>query len=242
MLLHHRRIWDDRPLLRAVYRDLYDRMIRELSPVRGPTVEIGAGGGNFKEFCARAIATDITWCSWLDLVADAMRLPFAHGRVANLVMFDVFHHLPYPTRALAEMQRVLAPGGRAVLCEPYVSWLSWLPYRFLHAEPTDCRVRPLSVPDDQPVFRTDGPWASNQAIPTVLFWRNRADFESRFPLLTVRKCQALSVFVYPLSGGFERHPLLPRIAWRAAWAIERCVLPLARWCGFRCLVVLERRT
>ncbi len=215
-------------------------MIRWLAPGLGPTIELGGGSGNFKEFRPDCLSSDISWHPWLDLVADATRLPFADGSVGNLVLFDVFHHLPLTARALAEAQRVLAVGGRMVMCEPYVSWASWPVYRFLHPEPTDCRVRPLDGPDDRPVFEATGAWSSNQAIPTVLFWRDRAAFESRFPLLRIRLRQALSTFVYPLSGGFEKPCLLPRFAWPVAWGIERLTAPLARWIGFRCLVVIER--
>ena len=103
-----------------------------------------------------------------------------------------------------------------------------------------CRIRPLDGPDDKPVFDSAGAWSSNQAIPTVLFWRDRERFESRFPGLAIRHRQALSTFVYPLSGGFEKPCLLPRCTWPLAWGIERATSFLARWIGFRCLVVLER--
>lgn len=240
-LLHHRRLWAQRPLLREVYYDLYRRVVGWLAPDRGPIVELGAGGGNFKEYCPDAIATDLTWCSWLDVVADGTRLPFRDAGVGNLVLFDVFHHLPFPARMLAEAQRVLASGGRLILCEPYVSWVSGPIYRLLHPEPTDTRVRPLAFDPDTPVFDVQGPWSSNQAVPTALFWRDRREFAARFPGLTVLCRQALSTFVYPLSGGFEKRCWLPRALWSLGWAIERVTAPLARWTGFRCLIVIESR-
>ncbi len=240
ILARHREVWRNRPLLRAIYRDLYARMAAWLSRDLGPTVELGGGSGNFKEFCPDCLTGDISWSPWLDFVADGMRLPLAEGSVGNIVMFDVFHHLPLPARALAEAQRVLAIGGRMILCEPYVSWVSGPLYRMFHPELTDCRVRPLECGCDEPVFNPSGAWSSNQAIPTVLFWRDRALFEARFPKLQIRCRKALSTFVYPLSGGFDKPCLLPRFAWAPAWAVERATSIFARWIGFRCLIVLER--
>ena len=118
VLERHRKIWDERPLLRQIYQDLYRRIIAHLANGLGPTVELGGGSGNFKAFYADCISSDISWSPWLDLVADGTRLPFRDGGIGNLVLFDVFHHLPYPARALAEAQRVLAIGGRMILCEP----------------------------------------------------------------------------------------------------------------------------
>ncbi|MBN1488435.1 MAG: class I SAM-dependent methyltransferase [Phycisphaerae bacterium] len=240
VLERHRAIWEQRPLLRQIYTDLYERMAAWLAEGCGPTIELGAGPGSFKTFCPAALSSDVSWCPWLDLVADAAGLPFSDGGVGNLVLFDVLHHMPRPARVLAEAQRVLAPGGRMILCEPYVSWVSWPAYRFLHGELTDCRVQPLAGDPDKPVFEPGSPWSANQAIPTILFWRDQVQLAARFPHLTIRHRQALSTFLYPLSGGFEKPCLLPRFTWPLARVIERCTGPLARWIGWRCLVVLQR--
>lgn len=240
VLLHHRQIWNRRRLLREIYHDLYQRMISWLSRKPGPTVELGAGGGNFKDYYPNTIASDITWCSWLDVVADATHLPFADGRVSNIVMFDAFHHIPYPVRLLEEARRVLAPGGRIIMCEPYMSWVSYPFYRYLHREGSNYKVKPLEMPPDQPIFPLGGPWSSNQAIPTALFWRDLSQVEQRFPCFRILHKQAMSTFIYPPSGGYEKRRLLPQFTWPLAWVIERCTEPLAPWIGFRCLVVLER--
>lgn len=51
-------------------------------------------------------------------VADMRRLPFAPGAFASVVSVHSIEHVPDPGRALAEIARVLAPGGRAVLVTP----------------------------------------------------------------------------------------------------------------------------
>ncbi len=48
--------------------------------------------------------------------ADVLRLPFADGEFRGYRADKVLHELADPAAAVAEARRVLAPGGRAVLC------------------------------------------------------------------------------------------------------------------------------
>lgn len=49
---------------------------------------------------------------------DAAVLPYADGFFGHVCSFDSLHHMHDYGRTLAEMARVLAPGGRAVFVEP----------------------------------------------------------------------------------------------------------------------------
>lgn len=48
-------------------------------------------------------------------LGDAEALPFADGAFTALLCTNAFHHYPQPERAVREMARVLAPGGRLVI-------------------------------------------------------------------------------------------------------------------------------
>ena len=67
---------------------------------------------------------------------------------------------------------MLAPGGRIVMCEPYISPMSWPVYRFFHEEPLDLGVDPLALQGSAGDGARD-PFDANQAIPTLLFGRER---------------------------------------------------------------------
>jgi ubiquinone/menaquinone biosynthesis C-methylase UbiE len=51
------------------------------------------------------------------VVGDSEHLPFPDGAFTALLCSSSFHHYPEPRLALAEMARVLAPGGRLVLAD-----------------------------------------------------------------------------------------------------------------------------
>jgi ubiquinone/menaquinone biosynthesis C-methylase UbiE len=51
--------------------------------------------------------------------ADSERLPFAAGSFDVVTCANSFHHYPHQERAVAEMHRVLRPGGRLLLIDGY---------------------------------------------------------------------------------------------------------------------------
>jgi SAM-dependent methyltransferase len=238
VLAERRAAWQERPLTRDVYHRHFEAIARELAP-GDRTVEVGGGAGLLKEALPRVIVSDVVVTRFVDFVADALRLPLMSGSVDNLILFDVLHHLPRPGQFFREAVRVLRPGGRLVMIEPYISALSRIVFRLAHPEPVDLNVDPLPQ-DDRPVFEGNGPFASNQAIPTLMFFRNLSRFEGRFPQLRLVTRYRDSVFAYPLSGGFSGRCLVPAFARRWVWAGEWMLTPLRRWMAFRMLVTLER--
>src|SRR4029077_11954364 len=50
---------------------------------------------------------------------DSERLPFPDGAFDFVTCANSFHHYPHQDRAVAEMHRVLRPGGRLLLIDGY---------------------------------------------------------------------------------------------------------------------------
>lgn len=69
--------------------------------------------------------------SVLPVQGDSERLPFATGSFDIVTCANSFHHYPHQDRAIAEMHRVLHPGGRLMLIDGYrdAPW-GWFIYDF----------------------------------------------------------------------------------------------------------------
>jgi SAM-dependent methyltransferase len=236
-LREHEREWGRRPLLRELYGDWFRLMAARLSMNEGPTIEIGAGLGLLRDVIPDVVLTDIEPTPWASEVVDGEQLPYADGAIANLLLFDVFHHLPRPARFLDEAERTLSSGGRVVLVEPYCSPVSAWAYRHFHHEPVDLDADPFA---DEPQS-SDRALDSNTALPTLAFFTHQDQLEQRWPGLRLVASERFSFIAYPLSGGYSRKALVPSAALRALRAAERMLRPLAALSAFRCLVVLERR-
>ena len=235
----HRRAWEANRQLRTLNADLYARLANELpSASLGRRIELGSGPGFAREFIPGIELTDLVRAPWHDGEASAEALPFDAGSVGALVLFDVLHHVPSPRKFFDEAVRVLAPGGRIVMCEPYISPVSYPVYKLFHEEPVDMGADPLAL------HVADGardPFDSNQGIPTLLFGRKRQAFAQAFPALSIARVEYLSGFSMPASGGFSRGPFLPWGLWSLWHRIDtRVPSALMRWMAFRMLVVLDR--
>jgi SAM-dependent methyltransferase len=233
---HNRQQWLRKPSLRAVYEDLYCRIGKSLKP--GLTLEIGGGSGNLKALRREVISSDIARYPWLDLVADAQRLPIAANSIANIVLFDVLHHLEFPMLFFREAERVLQPRGRIVMVEPAITLASGFVYRHFHREPVIMDADPFveGVPDAQ-----RDPFSSNQAIPTLIFVHAPDRLRQFVPYLAITSIDMVSLFAYPLTGGFNPWSLIPAALVRPIVAFEnRLPRSLRRALAFRIMVCLEK--
>jgi SAM-dependent methyltransferase len=167
---------------------------------------------------------------------DAHAIPFKEESLDNIVLFDVLHHLAAPAVFFRELERVLRPKGRAILMEPYVSRMSFPVYRFLHAEGMKWDTDPLL---DQP-FERKGPFEGNQAVPTLIFQKQRQRFLDAFPKLNIIREQTMDILLYPLSGGFHNPSLCPRMLWGVFGSAEDLLNPLSDYLALRLFLVLEK--
>lgn len=230
----HQRIWREKPVLRRYYeREYFQRVEKQLRP--GRTLEVGAGPGFFASYRRSDVVTDITPAPHVDRVVDVHAMPFRDWEFANVVGIDVVHHFAEPAKAFSEIARVLAPGGRLVLIEPWTGPLGFFFCRYLHHE--DC----YSI--DEPwgsVFPPGkDPMAGNATIPKTYFHDHAHELEARTGL-KVAKLETFSFFGYVATGGFTRWSLPSSLA-NLVFAAERAG-PQAFWrqCAIKALIVAEK--
>lgn len=241
LLAEHRRIWQRKSTLRRIYREEFFARLILSCRQGGISVEVGGGPGFLKEMLPGVISTDVIWCPWLDTAADAQHLPFRSTCVTNLIGLDILHHLEKPMAFLREAKRVLIPGGRLILVEPWITPFSYLVYRYLHQEDCELSARPLEG-DAIQWGRQKKAFDGNQAIPYLLFGPHAltvtsASLSSLKPLVIEPFC----LFAYLLSFGFKRVNLLPEVLYPLVSKVEQMTLPLWRsLAALRVLIVLER--
>jgi SAM-dependent methyltransferase len=233
-LAAHRRVWEHKPSLRAVYTRWFDRLHRACEP-GAPIIELGCGPGFLKDRYPDIVATD----AWLNIhadgVLDAGTLPFGDEQIAHVVMLDVFHHLPAPVQFLREAARTLRAGGRVAMIEPWLGTAGQLLFRYVHHEECDPTVDP-AAPWALP---SKDPMRGNVALP-YLYFRPGGLLESLGLPLRVIQREPFTALPWMLSGGFQRFTLLPAAAEGAVERLDRVLSLLPRLTATRCFVLIEK--
>ena len=141
--IHQERARDDQAERHAFIEEL----LAQLAPAPADVVELGAAPGDQSLALARrgykVTAFDLGQAEWSDLPEGAMAerlraggvslvigdleqppLPFADGSFDVVLLTEVLEHLrDYPGRTLADVRRILRPGGLLVLTTPNAAYL-----------------------------------------------------------------------------------------------------------------------
>jgi SAM-dependent methyltransferase len=231
-----RRVWDRKSGLRAYYeREIFNRIIAELVP--GQVLQLGSGAGFFSRYRPGMVNTDFANRYGIDVESDVHALPFAAGAFANVIGVDVLHHFGQPGQALRECTRVLRPGGRLILVEPWTGALGGLFYRHVHHE--DCLI--VDDPWTSPFAAAKSPMEGNTAIPRQILNDRRDELAAQVPGLAVRKVRYFGGASFLLTGGYQTVGL-PSWVIRPLAAIEGLIPQAAmKALGLRAMFVLERQ-
>ncbi|WP_433084681.1 class I SAM-dependent methyltransferase [Dactylosporangium sp. CA-052675] len=130
-------------LVKTRFHKLYPAAIKVLSPVqdrrlitpflnsfdldRSLVADFGCGTHRRDE---RVICMDGGSYGNVDIVTDLRRLPLADDSLAGGISIAVLEHVPDPAAHIAEMRRVLRPGGRMLVFVPFMQPFHASPYDF----------------------------------------------------------------------------------------------------------------
>lgn len=202
----------------------------------GLRVELGAGVAPMRLTYSDVLATDIVPGPGLDrtLNAEAMDLPDNSVRV--IFGQNCFHHFPHPNRFFDELERVLTPGGGAILLEPHHGPMaSFLFKRLFSTEGYDKDYPSWETPATGPMN------GANQALSYIVFERDRVEFENRHPGLSIVHQETCGNYLhYLLSGGLNFRQLCPDWGSPALDAASWLLSPFERWIALHHVVVLRK--
>ena len=121
----------DLPAFRALLRAVEARFYQDLLPLAEPVLDVGCGDGHFASVAfPRPLAAGIDPAAGVlreawqrgayHLLAQSLgnALPYPDGHFATVVSNSVLEHIPAVEPVLAEIARVLQPGGRFLFCVP----------------------------------------------------------------------------------------------------------------------------
>ncbi len=121
----------DLPAFRALLRAVEARLYQDYLPLAEPVLDVGCGDGHFA-----SVAFPLPLAAGIDPGAAVLReahdrnayrvlaqapgdtLPFADQQFATVISNSVLEHIPRVDDVLAEITRVLRPGGRFIFCVP----------------------------------------------------------------------------------------------------------------------------
>jgi len=115
-----------------------EALTRQLEPVvasfGGIALDVGSGGRPPLDSSwtrrVRRVRVDIEWQPNVDLFCNAMALPVANGSVDAVLMSEVLEHVRDPHGMVAEVHRVLRPGGTFAGSVPFLA-------QGIHGSPDD---------------------------------------------------------------------------------------------------------
>ena len=204
--LIHRHYIATNPYLQSVYRTWYNQLFEMLNFHQGMKVlELGSGSraklSHTDSLHQHLITSDVVPGLGTDMVIDSEKIPFAEASLDALLTVNVFHHFMNVDRFFSEAQRVLKPGGKIAMCEPWNSRWSSFVYRNFHHEDFKPQAG-WQLDAAGPLSRANG------AQAWIVFKRDRKLFEQKYPHLKIKVIQPHTSFNYILSGGYSLHPLV----------------------------------
>jgi hypothetical protein len=107
-------------------------------------------------------------------------------------------------------------------------------YKHLHHEPFDETVSAWETPARGRMS------TSNQAIPWIIFERDRDRFEKEFPSLRIRSVVAHNALLYILSGGMSWKAFAPVALYGFFERLDRWLCRAPRWAPLFQTIVLEK--
>jgi len=103
--------------------------------LRGKILDLGCGilpyYSLYRDHFAQTVACDYDIRGPIDVQLDASNLPFSNASFDVILMSEVIEHVPNAEKALAEINRVLKPGGLLLITWPFNYMMHEIPHDYV---------------------------------------------------------------------------------------------------------------
>ena len=232
----HKSLIKDKGFLRQIYLEWYEQIAARISENQGAVLEIGTGGGFLQDLIPELITSEVFYSTNSRLTLNGNSLPFKNNSLKNIILIDVFHHIPEPRPFLSEACRCLQEEGSLIMLEPWVTTWSKFIYANLHHEPFLPNATNWSFPPTGPLSGANG------AVPWIIFQRDRTIFEKDFPELKIADIQLTMPFRYLLSGGVSMRSLMPGWSFPFWRGLEKLLHPFMNSLAMFAYIEIRKRS
>lgn len=232
----HKQIIQKKTFLKNIYIDFYNEFKKTLETVpSGLIVEIGSGSGFIKEVIPKVITTDLFSSPNIDIVLSGTKMPFNNNSVSAFFLQNVLHHIKEPIVFLNEINRCLVKDGKVIMIEPHIGLWGKFIWSNFHHEPLDTNA-------GWEIKQEGRLTGANQALPWIIFFRDRKRFEQLFPNLKIKRLVPHTPFRYIISGGLSMKQLLPSFTYNFVKFVELMCSPLNNHLGMFITIELYKET
>lgn len=114
------------------YPPRFETLLKDAPP---EAVVIDVGGGDRRHGDARVLNFEYLKFPNADFFGDGLHLPIASNSVDLILSQAVLEHVPDPAKAVAELYRILRPGGRIFAEFAFMQPLHAVPFHFFNITP-----------------------------------------------------------------------------------------------------------
>ncbi|QJD80995.1 class I SAM-dependent methyltransferase [Spirosoma rhododendri] len=135
-----------RRVLDFQFNTIFSTLQRAMPQYSGTVIDIGCGNCPFEHLVdtnkARYIGIDVADAQKWDytnskiVTYDGKNIPFAAASVDHLICTEVLEHVPEPHDLIADMYRVLKPGGTGIITIPWSARFHYKPYDYHRYTPS----------------------------------------------------------------------------------------------------------
>lgn len=215
------------------HRTVYEMVCADLA-CGDKNLEIGAGSSFLYEYIPGLIKANVIHIQDNDITFNAYCMPFRYNSLDNIIIINVLHHFNDPFEFFHQANKALRPGGRILISDPYISYLSFFAWKFLHPESCDMRRPGYDSIKGNPLHE------ANSATATLLFIKNERQFLDRFSDFMLIKRKYHTIFHYWMAGGYNFPSLIPIKSLKIVTAMEKIFAPFSSILSSFIFVVIEK--